>query len=411
MFDTRMTPKLFLDRVLNGAAIGIVVGLVPNAITGELFKFLARTYPGIGLFSTLHEVVVGLQFTVPVIVGVLIGMQFSFTAVQTVIVGTATFVGSGAMQFTSDGVVKLVGIGDLINTMLTASVAVLILALVGNRLGSLTVLFLPIIGGGLSGLIGLLTLPYVRSITGAIGALVNAIAKDSNLGVFAAVLIAVIFAIMIVSPISTVGVALAIGIDGPASGAANLGIAAAAAMLMVGSLRINSAGVTWSVFLGAMKMMMGNLIKHPIMVLPLALVAGVTGLVGGLVGITGTPASAGFGHSGLVGPIAALQGMHGSVLANMGILVVVYFVVPIGLAVLVHWLLAYRTGVYAPSIFAFSAQAAPAPKQDAAPKQDSATNHGDKVDSPSAPVSDTETDKPAATSSDASGLDDERAGS
>ena len=41
MFDVPMTPRLFLDRVLNGAAVGIVVGLIPNAITGELFKFLA----------------------------------------------------------------------------------------------------------------------------------------------------------------------------------------------------------------------------------------------------------------------------------------------------------------------------------------------------------------------------------
>ena len=179
-----MTPKLFLDRVLNGAAVGIVVGLIPNAITGELFKLLARLFPDISLFTTLGQVVVGLQFTVPVIVGVLIGMQFGFTAVQTVIVGTASFVGSGAMKFSPDGVM-LVGIGDLINTMITASVAVLILAWVGNRLGSLTVLFLPIIGGGIAGLVGILTLPYVTFITTAIGTLINTIAASQGLGLAA----------------------------------------------------------------------------------------------------------------------------------------------------------------------------------------------------------------------------------
>lgn len=353
MFDTPMTPKLFFDRVLNGAAIGIVVGLIPNAITGELWKLLARLFPGIDLFVTLGQVVVGLQFTVPVIVGILIGMQFSLTAVQTVIVGTASFVGSGAMNFTESGVM-LVGIGDLINTMITASIAVLILVWIGDRLGSLTVLFLPVLGGGISGLLGILILPYIRWITTGIGSLVNAIAEMQGLGVFAGVLIAIIFANMIVSPISTVGVALAIGITGPASGAANVGIAAAAAVLMIGSLRVNNAGVTWSVFLGAMKMMMGNYLKHPIMILPLSIVAGVTGLVGALVGITGTPASAGFGHSGLVGPIAAAAGLDYGPFMIVVILALVYFVLPIGLAILVQFL-GNKTGLFPATIFEFTA--------------------------------------------------------
>lgn len=387
MFDTTMSAKLFLDRILNGAAVGIVVGLVPNAITGELFKFLAGLMPQIALWTTLHQVVVGLQFTVPVIVGVLIGMQFGFNAVQTVIVGTASFVGSGAMKFTPDGVM-LVGIGDLINTMLTASVAVLVLAWVGKKLGSLTILFLPIVGGGIAGLVGILTLPYVRYVTTGAGALVNAIAQQKGLGVFAAALIAMLFAVMIVSPISTVGVALAIGISGPASGAANLGIAAAAAVLAVGSFRVNNAGVTWSVFLGAMKMMMGNLLKNPIMVLPLAIVSGVTGLVGALVGITGTPASAGFGHSGLVGPIAAATGMEGSAPVILITLVIVYFVLPIALAVLVHWLCTAVLKVYSERIYAFAPVGAPA-TEDAAdePLDPKAVAENETTESATAPAS------------------------
>lgn len=358
MFDVPMTPRLFLDRVLNGAAVGIVVGLIPNAITGELFKFLARALPGIDLFTTLGHVVVGLQFTVPVIVGVLIGMQFGFSAVQTVIVGTASFVGSGAMRFDGEGVM-LVGIGDLINTMITATVAVLILAWVGDRLGSLTLLFLPIIGGGVSGLVGIVTLSSIRSITAAIGAMVNAIAEMQGLGLAAAMLIAAIFAVMIVSPISTVAVSLAIGISGPASGAANLGIAAAAAVLMIGSLRVNNAGVTWSTFLGAMKMMMGNLLTYPVMMVPLVIVGAVTGLVGGLLGIQGTPASAGFGHSGLVGPIAAASMLDGPIAAVILELVLAYFVVPIGLAAALHGLLCVRLHLYSAQIFAFTPQGAP----------------------------------------------------
>ena len=35
-----ITPKDFIFRVLSGVAIGIVAGLVPNAILGEIFSIL-----------------------------------------------------------------------------------------------------------------------------------------------------------------------------------------------------------------------------------------------------------------------------------------------------------------------------------------------------------------------------------
>ena len=208
----------------------------------------------------------------------------------------------------------------------------------------------------MAGFLGIITLPYVKLISSSIGDLVNSIAESASLGVFASVLIAMIFSILIVSPISTVGIALASGIDGAASGAANLGVAAAAAVLMVGSFRMNNAGVTWSVFLGAMKMMMGNIIKHPVMSLPLVVVAGITGLLGSFLNITGTPASAGFGQSGLVGPIAAAAGMGDTpAVMKIFILAMIYFVIPIALAVLFHWLFTSVLKIYSPEIYRFGA--------------------------------------------------------
>ena len=44
----------FIFRVLSGVAIGIVVGLVPNAILGEIFKALMHHHP---IFATLLHVV------------------------------------------------------------------------------------------------------------------------------------------------------------------------------------------------------------------------------------------------------------------------------------------------------------------------------------------------------------------
>lgn len=153
----KISAKEFMNKVLAGVAMGIVVGLIPNAILGELFKYLSQYHD---IFSTLNSVVVGIQFTVPVLVGVLIAMEFNMNPLQTVIVGTASFVGSGAASFLEDRWV-LTGIGDLINTMITASIAVLLILVIQDKLKSLTIILLPILAGGTAGFIGILLLPYV----------------------------------------------------------------------------------------------------------------------------------------------------------------------------------------------------------------------------------------------------------
>lgn len=339
--------KQFVNKVLAGVALGIVVGLIPNAILGELFKYLSQFHD---IFVTLNNVVVGIQFTVPVIVGVLIAMQFKLNPLQTVTVGTAAFVGSGAAVF-HDSMWILTGIGDLINTMITASIAVLIIMIVKDRLKSLTIILLPIIAGGIAGFLGIILLPYVQLLTTGIGQLINGFTNLQPLLMY--ILIAIAFSILIVSPISTVAIAMAIGISGLAAGAANIGIAAAACMLVIGTVRVNNSGVPIAVFLGAMKMMMPNLLKHPIIAVPIGLTATVTAFAANFFGIQGTKEAAGFGFSGLVGPINAMKFMDGSVLMNVLILIIVYFVIPFIAAFVIHNLCTKVFKLYDPSVFKF----------------------------------------------------------
>lgn len=116
----KVSPKQFINNVLSGVAIAIVAGLIPNAILGEVFKLLA---PKHAIFESLLQVVLGIQFTVPLLVGALIAMRFSLTPLATAVVASSAFVGSGVAQF-KDGVWVLAGVGDLINTMITAAIAV-----------------------------------------------------------------------------------------------------------------------------------------------------------------------------------------------------------------------------------------------------------------------------------------------
>lgn len=297
----KLTPKDYLNKVLAGTATGIVVGLIPNAILGAIFKGLMANSP---IFGTLYNAVNIMQFIVPVLVGVLVALQFNLNPMQSVIVGAAVFLGSGAYKITEAGV-QMVGIGDLINIMLVASIAVFIIRAIGTKLGSLTILLLPIVGAGV-GVIGMLMLPYVRQITAVIGGMINNFAVLQPL--LMCILISVSFSILIISPISTVAIGIAIGITGLGAGAAAIGVAACTAVLVIGSRKVNESGVTLSVLLGAMKMMMPNLVKYPIIAVPIIANGILSGVGAYIFNVVGTPNSAGFGLVGLVGPLAAING-------------------------------------------------------------------------------------------------------
>ena len=66
------TPKMslgeFTNKILNGAAMGIVVGLIPRAIFGEVFKALANHG---AMWVALSQIVTAFSFSVPFLVGML----------------------------------------------------------------------------------------------------------------------------------------------------------------------------------------------------------------------------------------------------------------------------------------------------------------------------------------------------
>ncbi|MEC4577097.1 PTS transporter subunit IIC [Streptococcus dysgalactiae] len=339
----------FMNKVLAGTAIAIVVALIPNAI---LATFLKPLLPNAAAAEFLHIVQV-FQFFTPIMAGFLIGQQFKFNPMQQLAVGGAAYIGSGAWAYTevvqkgvATGTFQLRGIGDLINMMITASLAVLAVKYFGNKFGSLTIILLPIIIGTGVGYIGWKLLPYVSYVTTLIGQGINSFTTLQP--ILMSILIAVAFSLIIVSPISTVAIGLAIGLNGMAAGAASMGIASTAAVLVWATLKVNKSGVPIAIALGAMKMMMPNFLKHPIMAIPMVVTAAISSLTVPLFNLVGTPASSGFGLVGAVGPIASLAG-GSSVL----IIILAWIVVPFAVAFAAHKVAKDILKLYKEDIFVF----------------------------------------------------------
>lgn len=312
--------KDFINKVLTGMSVGIVVALIPGALLGELANALNLT--GIAQLTTIATRLL------PVIMGLTIAMQFNLTPIQSGTLAITTAIASGGIVIGENGFI-LAGIGDVINAGIIAGLAVWAMLLIGNKLKAYTILIVPTLIITAFGTLGLMTLPFVSSITGAVGVMVAQFTSFTP--IVAGVLIAVTFAIMIVSPISTAGVAMAISLAGVSSGAANIGICAAGFGLAISGYKVNGFGTSIAHFLGSPKMQMANMIKKPSIMLPIILNAAISGAFAGILSIQGTPASAGFGISGLIGPINHFN-IVGYDFKNIVIGVVAFVVIPVAMA-------------------------------------------------------------------------------
>ena len=343
MADTTTTNKLtiktFFNNILAGTATGIIVGLIPNAVVSAILKLFGQN----AITASIGQTLLIFQCATPLLIGALIAIQFKMVPLDVAIVAAAAYVGSGVTKFVpqivnpatkAQGVFVSAGTGDLINTMITAGLTVFLLLLVGERFGSVKIVAAPIIIGVGAGWIGLLILPYVSKITTWLGNVINSFTDLQP--ILMCVLISCMFSILIVSPISTVAIGMAIQLNGLSAGAAAMGVAATTIVLVVHSWRTNKSGVTIAIALGAMKMMMPNLFRHPIILLPSLITAIVSAIPVALFHVSGTPASAGFGLVGIVGPLASMDA--GKYSLNFIMALLVWIVIPAIVAVICRFL-------------------------------------------------------------------------
>ncbi|HCZ0667397.1 TPA: PTS transporter subunit IIC [Staphylococcus aureus] len=307
--------KQFFSKILNSIGAGVVIALVPNALLGEVLKIFKS---GNEILELTYQLVILIQSFMAFIIGVLAAHQFKFNGAGAAIVGTSAMIGSGAVVYSNNSFM-LKGIGDIINTSLVVIIACLIYMVLQNKLGSFELIILPVLVPIVSGGIGLITLPYIRKITQAIGNVIHSFTDLNPL--LMSILISVAFSLLMVTPISLVAIATAISLNGLGSGAA--------------------------------KMMIPVYLKNLIISIPLTINGIITGIIAYVLQVKGTPLSAGFGYTGLVGPINAFNRMSGDPTMNIILLALGYFVIPFVSAYIVHELCKKFIPIYSNDIYKF----------------------------------------------------------
>lgn len=337
----KITGKQATMNVLNGISLGVVVALIPVALVEQLMKALLPFFPAAAEIITMTTFAMSL---LPAIMGFCVGMQFKLNGIQNSSIAIAAMIGSGVMQVENSKFV-LQGTGDIINSGVTIAVAVALAIWIGRHLKNYTILLLPLLVIIIAGGIGLLTLPTIKLIATAIGEWIAYLTKLQPL--LMGTLMGISFALLIVSPISSVGIATAISLTGIGSGSANLGITAAGFMLAIYGSSVNPLGTTLAHFIGSPKIQMGNLLEKPGLYFPLAINAAILGFLGAVFEIKGTPMSAGFGFSGLIGPLTAWNYLPVN-WSNGFLIVLLFLILPIALAYLSRYLFIERLGWFKP---------------------------------------------------------------
>ena len=346
-----LTPGSFTMKVLNGISIAVVVSLVPQALLGELAKALLPYWSGASTVLALTGLASSL---LPVMIGVLVGIEFKMTPIQTAAVGIASFCGSGVATVNPEGGFFLKGTGLVISSGLTAAIAVALLLVIGNRLKSYSILLLSTIVTLVAGSIGWgRHVPRCQETNHLVGRLSQrrnqSAAHRHGRGI---------------------GLALrrydclphfhcrhrhrhlhgrrSIRHCQPRHCGREL---RAPVRRLAGQWfrRVHPA------CLGLPKVQMANMLSRPVTFLPVVCSAAIVGGIGGALGISGTALSAGFGISGLMGSLAALnyEGW-GWTAGNVTIIAIIYIAVPLALGLFFGWLFEHVFRLTKPEYYALN---------------------------------------------------------
>jgi len=160
------------------------------------------------------------------------------------------FVSAGVVKSTANGAI-ISGSGVMLNILLVAFLASILVKFTEKSFGHFKILLQPLFVAVIAGGIGLMTLQPISVLQTWIG---DGIAHATELTplVMGAAL-GVIFAFLIVSPLSSVGIAMAISLAGVGSGAANAGITVASFTLALMGASVNPIGGTLAHFVGSPK--------------------------------------------------------------------------------------------------------------------------------------------------------------
>lgn len=286
-----LSPSLYFVTALSYMALGLfstlIIGLIMKTIGGQLE---GTTFTGIS--ATLIQIGdVAMSLTGPAIG---IAIAYALDA-PPLILFSALVVGAFGYEFGPAG--------SYVATILAVEVSKLV-----SKSTKLDILVTPFTTIA----VGYLTATYIGKYVGLfmtqLGGWIEWGTEQQPL--FMGVVVATLMGLSLTAPISSAAIALMLGLNGIAAGAATVGCAAQMIGFAITSYRDNGVGGAIAQGIGTSMLQVGNIVKNPWILLPPTMAGAVLAPIAILLfELESVAAGAGMGTSGLVGPIVMLETM------------------------------------------------------------------------------------------------------
>lgn len=316
--------KVYIVDALSYMAMGLFCSLILGLIIGQIAKI-----PGCDFLSDIARLL-----QLDLVVGGSIGLAIALGLKRDPLV-TISAVAVGALGYSLGGNWGDVG-GNPIGAYLAAIVGIEAGSLVSKRT-PVDIIITPLVGVVIGGLFAQYCCVPIGEWVMSLGEIIN---RATMLNPFImGIIISVSVGCILTLPISSAALCISIGLSGLAAGAATAGCCAQMIGFAVISFKDNGVGGLISQGLGTSMLQIGNIARKPIIWLAPTLAGAVLGPLSTMVfKMTNSPAGAGMGTAGLVGPIGCWDSMSATMDSGVLIseIIILYFIAPAVLSLLFH---------------------------------------------------------------------------
>lgn len=312
---------------------GMATGLFATLIIGTIIQQIGGLIPG--TIGTLLFVIGKVAASVTG-VGIGCGVAVRFKESPLVIMSAATcgMVGAFASKILAgtvlvDGNIVYAGPGEPLGAFIAALAGIYMGRLVSGKT-KVDIIITPLLTILVGSAVGLLFGPPISKAMQLIGEVINIATQQQPF--LMGILVSVIMGIVLTLPISSAALGIILNLSGIAAGAATVGCCANMVGFAVASYRENKVNGLLAQGLGTSMLQIGNIVKKPIIWLPVIITSAILGPVSTTVfHMTNNATGSGMGTAGLVGQITTFQTMVAERVAPMVVLLEIFllhFILP-----------------------------------------------------------------------------------
>lgn len=303
--------KKCLNRIFVEGLSGMALGLFATLIIGTIIQQIGMLAGGsIGtLIYAVGKMAAGLTCA-----GIGVGVAYKFQESPMVVLSAATsgMIGGYASKVLAgtllvDGNLALQGPGEPLGAFIAAYVGIEIGHLIAGKT-RLDIILVPLLSIGTGSAVGVLVGPSISSFMTWLGGLINWGTEQQPF--LMGIVVSVLMGMILTLPISSAALGVILNLSGLAAGAATVGCCCNMIGFAVASFRENGVGGLIAQGVGTSMLQVPNIVKKPLIWLPVILSSAVLGPVSTMLfHMTNNATGSGMGSAGFVGQIMTWQVM------------------------------------------------------------------------------------------------------